>query len=371
MVDATFECTLAEALEHVKLQVRRAKQGKTPRTVMLWGRPGIGKTDGCQAVAAEENVEFIPFNLAMRDPTDIKGLGKVTEDGYTQWSKDETFFPKNNGHRLVLIDDFTIAPPTLQAAAQELINNRQVGGRIISDKVILVMAGNYEKDQSFTSAMPASTANRPLHLFVVPKAQDWIFWAAKRNVHPVVLSAINMWENILFGDPKSSTPWPSPRSWYNMHRYHQDMYEDRGGQGMYPTFDETIVHGYLGGEAAVKFMTVAKDQVLMDMLQKIKDGKLQGSDPKIAKLTAPQQFAIVMGVVQVMDVHMAKDWLVEMNTNQDDIPVAGIYYLLKQDPKNMDIIYNADGGSYLVNKVHKRFGALLNRDDVFKSGESV
>ena len=53
------------ALEHcIKLQ----------RPIMMWGAPGIGKSDIVKQIADSEKREVIDIRLPLWEPTDIKGI---------------------------------------------------------------------------------------------------------------------------------------------------------------------------------------------------------------------------------------------------------------------------------------------------------
>ena len=44
------------------------------RPTMLWGPPGIGKSDVVRQIADKNGREMIDIRLALWDPTDIKGM---------------------------------------------------------------------------------------------------------------------------------------------------------------------------------------------------------------------------------------------------------------------------------------------------------
>jgi len=61
------------------------------RPIMLWGPPGIGKSDVVAQIGAEQGREVIDIRLALWDPTDIKGMPYLNEkDGTMNWAPFES-----------------------------------------------------------------------------------------------------------------------------------------------------------------------------------------------------------------------------------------------------------------------------------------
>ncbi|MBT5624747.1 MAG: AAA family ATPase, partial [Proteobacteria bacterium] len=52
--------------------------GHTP--VMLWGAPGVGKSQIVAQVAAEENLPLIDIRLSQLEPTDLRGIPFRVDD---------------------------------------------------------------------------------------------------------------------------------------------------------------------------------------------------------------------------------------------------------------------------------------------------
>ena len=91
---------------------------------MIWGPPGIGKSAIVAAVASAHQLRFVDVRLSQLAPTDLRGL-PVPKDGVSTWFPPE-FLPQD-GVGILFLDELTMAPPTMQGVAQQLILDRRVG----------------------------------------------------------------------------------------------------------------------------------------------------------------------------------------------------------------------------------------------------
>jgi MoxR-like ATPase len=109
---------------------------KLQRPIMMWGAPGIGKSDIVKQIADAEGREVIDIRLPLWEPTDIKGIPyyNATENNMVWASPAELpTDPKSNA--IVFLDELNSAAPAVQAAAYQLILNRRVGQYTYCQKV--------------------------------------------------------------------------------------------------------------------------------------------------------------------------------------------------------------------------------------------
>lgn len=75
-------------LKHLRQRLSRlnSKGERKPfKSVMIWGPPGIGKTDIARQLADERNSRLVALHLPQFDPTDIKGIPVRMDDGTVHW----------------------------------------------------------------------------------------------------------------------------------------------------------------------------------------------------------------------------------------------------------------------------------------------
>lgn len=210
--------TLAVARELLTAQMHQlAQPGADPRLIaplMLWGPPGIGKSELIRALCAEHGWDFVDVRLAQRDPVDLRGL-PVPDGQVVRWLPSSEW-PRDPGSRgILLFDELTAADRTLQVAAYELILDRSLGDTYRLPPGWLVCgAGNRADDHSVSLPMSAALANRFLHLELEADLDAWLRWARAAGVRDDVVAFLRARPALLLdmeGDLQRG--WPSPRSW--------------------------------------------------------------------------------------------------------------------------------------------------------------
>ncbi len=191
-------------------------QGSVPTPVMVWGPPGIGKSQIVAAVASQHNVPVIDIRLSQMEPTDLRGI--PFRDGDTVVWSIPALLPnaKRHGDKGILfLDEITSAPPTVTAAAYQLILDRRLGEYRVPEGWAIFAAGNRHGDRGVTYAMPAPLANRFTHYDLQADLDDWTAWAYRTDIDERVIAFLRFRPELLL-DMKSSTTlaaFPSPRTW--------------------------------------------------------------------------------------------------------------------------------------------------------------
>jgi hypothetical protein len=184
------------------------------RSIMLWGQPGIGKSDIVKSIAKENNMDFIDLRLLLFDPTDLKGMYGIREDKLV-WLK-PPMLPTKNGGGILFLDELTSAPPTVQGAAYQLVLDRKCGEYELPDNWVIIAASNNLEDKSLVYSMPTALLNRFVHYTLKTDFDDWKEWAMENEVHKDVISFLN-WKKghvLMTFDPKVNVKaFATPRSW--------------------------------------------------------------------------------------------------------------------------------------------------------------
>ena len=148
------------------------------RPVMVWGAPGIGKSDIVKQIGTDAKREVIDIRLPLWEPTDIKGIPFFNSKSNTmEWAPPAELPSDPKSKAILFLDELNSAPPSVQAAAYQLILNRRVGTYKLPEGVSIVAAGNRETDKGVTYRMPAPLANRFVHLEMRVDFDDWSMWA--------------------------------------------------------------------------------------------------------------------------------------------------------------------------------------------------
>ena len=117
--------------------------------VMLWGPPGVGKSQIVAKVAADDSLPLIDIRLSQLEPSDLRGIPfRVNER--VEWAI-PSMLPDQDRHGpqgILFLDEITSAPPSVSAAAYQLILDRRLGDYEVPAGWAIVAAGNRQGDRS-------------------------------------------------------------------------------------------------------------------------------------------------------------------------------------------------------------------------------
>ena len=189
--------------------------------VMLWGPPGVGKSQIIAQVAAQHNAPMVDIRLSQMEPSDLRGIPfRVGE--HVEWAI-PALLPDaerhgNNG--ILFLDEITSAPPSVSASAYQLILDRRLGEYKVPDGWAIVAAGNRQGDRGVTYTMPAPLANRFSHFELEVYLDDWVAWAYKNGIDEKIIAFLRFRPELLFDFDPAHNPaaFPTPRSWEFAHR---------------------------------------------------------------------------------------------------------------------------------------------------------
>lgn len=116
-------------------------QGLTGIPVLLWGRPGVGKSSFIEGLATDE-LAVTTLIASIHDPTDFSGL-PVLQDGKVNYAVPrwvDDFKDTESG--ILFLDELSTAPPSVQSALLRVVFERKVGFHPLPSGVRIVAAAN-------------------------------------------------------------------------------------------------------------------------------------------------------------------------------------------------------------------------------------
>lgn len=297
--------------------VQRAMEVERP--IFLWGPPGIGKSDLIAQIGKKQNRPVIDMRLLLMEPTDIKGIPyfdpTTTE---MRWAKPSELPGPNEvelHNAILFLDELNAAPPSVQAAAYQLILNRRVGEYCLPAGVSIVAAGNRETDKGVTFRMPSPLANRFVHIEIAVNFDDWQAWAVNEGVHPDVVGFLSHHKHQLFKfDPKSADKaFATPRSWVFVGELLDDTMSDH--------LNNTMVAGTVGEGLAIEFSQHRKIAAKLPKPEDI----LRGTVEKLKTKEISAMYSLTFGMCYTL-----RDWVKKaQDPNVKD-------YDMKEWNKNVD-----------------------------------
>lgn len=189
--------------------------------VMLWGPPGVGKSQMIAQIGQRHNVPVIDIRLSQMEPSDLRGI-PFRDNNKVEWAI-PSMLPDKALHGttgILFLDEITSAVPSVSAAAYQLILDRKLGDYEVPDGWAIFAAGNRQGDRGVTYTMPAPLANRFSHFEVELNLDDWVAWAYKSGIDERIIAFLRFRPELLFDFDPAHNPvaFPSPRSWEFAHR---------------------------------------------------------------------------------------------------------------------------------------------------------
>ncbi len=226
-------------------------------SVMLWGPPGVGKSQAVRQIGKDieretgKKVVITDVRLLLFNPIDLRGIPTANQDKTLAiWLKPQIFQMDDSEDiiNILFLDEISAAPQSVQAAAYQITLDRVVGEHKLPDNCIVIAAGNRVTDKSVSFKMPKALANRLLHIEVEGSFVSWQAWAERSNIHPKVLGFLYYRSDRLFGfDPKSDDlAFATPRSWEMVSNILNNVNDNE--HIVYP-----LIAGLVGNGVAIEF----------------------------------------------------------------------------------------------------------------------
>lgn len=230
-------------------------------SVMLWGPPGVGKSQGVRQIASRlefqtgRQVKVTDVRLLLFNPIDLRGIPTANADKTLAiWLRPQIFQMDSSEDtvNILFLDEISAAPQSVQAAAYQITLDRVVGEHRLPDNCIVIAAGNRVTDKSVAFKMPKALANRLLHIEIEGSFESWRQWAVGAGINRKVLGFLSFRSEHLFGFDASSEDlaFATPRSWEMVSNILNSISDDV--DEMYP-----LISGLVGSGAAVEFRTWA------------------------------------------------------------------------------------------------------------------
>lgn len=216
---------MVKQLSRAYISIIKSKASlKSFPSVMLWGPPGVGKSQGIRQIANEiaeqtgKRVEITDVRLLLFNPVDLRGIPTANEDKtLAVWLKPKIFQMDDSNEviNILFLDEISAAPQSVQAAAYQITLDKTVGEHRLPDNCIVIAAGNRITDRSVAFAMPKALANRLCHIEIISDIKSWHDWAVCAGVNSVVLGFLDYNPSLLmkFDSATDSLSFPTPRSW--------------------------------------------------------------------------------------------------------------------------------------------------------------
>ena len=249
------------------------------KPLMIWGAPGIGKTQIVKAVLANNTGgRLIDVQTSKMAPDDwsLPATYKVAEelkarDIPKSWLPVfiKTGDPEEDKRRneicnagkggVLFLDELSRASGSVQNTCLKLIDERLIGDAVLGDKWSIISASNRAGDdpegvQNFSTAL----GNRFSQVNYIPDFKGWKEWAQDK-IDPRILDFLEFNQEYFYtldDDPEKSI-FASPRSWEAASKNIAALMQDAKDEGYKPTIKDitSAVGSDVGMDIATEFQT--------------------------------------------------------------------------------------------------------------------
>lgn len=295
-------------VDHKMLSMLIDESYRTKTPLCCIGTTGIGKSqlvrEKSKQTAKQLNREFIDWNKASKeekleilntpekyfllidkrlsefDPSDLRGIPSLDNKDYSDWKAPLWLYAicRKGVAGILFFDEMNLAPPSIQSAAYQLINDRELDEMPLAEGIGIITAGNRIEDKANVYDMAKPLQNRFIHCNLNPPyIDDWVEWAMKHDVDARIMSFLKFKPTYLFKfDPDSKDrAFPTPRSWGEFcTRLIKDKPSNNDTQRK---LVKTLVSTAVGGGTAVEFTAFLKLQDKIDLNEIINKPELAKS----------------------------------------------------------------------------------------------
>ena len=245
------------------------------RPVLLLGAPGIGKTQIMEQAARECGVALVAYTITHHTRQSAIGLPFISKKEYggreysaTEYTMSEIVASIYNrmsetglSEGILFIDEINCVSETLAPAMLQFLQCKSFGNHQIPKGWVIVAAGNPPEYNKSVREFDVVTLDRVKKILVEPDYQTWREYAYKENMHPAILSYLELRNNCFYQMETTidGKQFATPRGWEDLSRM-MEVYERLGKSITADLVGQYIQHERISREFAEYYELYQKYQ---------------------------------------------------------------------------------------------------------------
>lgn len=278
------------------------------RPVLLLGAPGIGKTQIMEQVARECQVGLVAYTITHHTRQSAIGLPFISHKRYdgkeyavTEYTMSEIVASIYNKieetglkEGILFIDEINCVSETLAPAMLQFLQCKTFGNHEIPEGWIIVAAGNPPEYNKSVREFDVVTMDRVKKIEVEPDFQVWKAYAYQENIHPCILSYLNLRTGFFY---KMETTvdgrrFATPRGWEDLSRM-ISVYEKLGKDVTADVVIQYIQHPKVAGDFAGYYELYRKYEADYQIDEILQGKSFEGMIKKIAHASFDERMSVV------------------------------------------------------------------------------
>lgn len=237
-MNAPLVTTMADIDIPMLQQIIRYVMMESDEIPMIWGQPGVGKTEGTDQAITKANALMVDLRLGQQDVVDMRGFPGVDRDPNSPTFGQMIWFPPSRLPFIgndqypddrpigLVFDEVNQGAPQVLSGAYQIMQERRYGEFILKPNVRIIAMGNRETDRGFVNRMPLPLCNRMVHYNLNVNVRAFCDYAITKGI-PTWLIAFWLFRPELvntFDPEKADKNFATPRTWFKAAKFFQAVH---------------------------------------------------------------------------------------------------------------------------------------------------
>ena len=278
------------------------------RPILLMGPPGIGKTQIMQQIAEETGVGLVSYTLTHHTRQSALGLpfiDKVMLGGeertVTAYTMSEIIASvyremERTGVKegILFLDEINCISETLTPMMLQFLQCKTFGNHEIPKGWVIVAAGNPPEYNKSVRDFDVVTLDRVKKITVEPDYRVWKEYAFKENIHPAILSYLELRNNCFYQMETTidGKQFATPRGWEDLSRI-MEVYEKLDKNITADVVGQYIQHERIAKEFAEYYELYQKYQQDYQIAEILKGQPSEAMVKKVSHASFDERVSVV------------------------------------------------------------------------------
>ena len=278
------------------------------RPVLLLGAPGIGKTQIMEQAARECGVALVAYTITHHTRQSAIGLPFISKKEYggkeysaTEYTMSEIVASVYERMRatglkegILFIDEINCVSETLAPAMLQFLQCKTFGNHEIPEGWVIVAAGNPPEYNKSVRDFDIVTLDRVKKITVEPDYRVWKEYAYKENIHPAILSYLELRNNCFYQMETTidGKQFATPRGWEDLSRL-MEVYAQLDKNITAEVVEQYIQHERIAKEFAEYYELYQKYQQDYQIAELLKGKPSEAMVKKVSHASFDERVSVV------------------------------------------------------------------------------